>query len=117
MERFGAQWTPTILFFDPDGKERHRIEGFLDANALLPQLQLGYAQTAFATSRWDDAERAFEEVAKSGDADAAPAGAYWAGVTRYKRSGDANELGATHKRLSEQFPGTSWAKKASVWGS
>jgi aquaporin Z len=41
----------------------------------------------------------------SGDADAAPEGAYWAGVTRYKRSGDASALGATHKRAPVGFAG------------
>ncbi len=116
MERFDVQWTPTILTLDANGKERHRVEGFLDADALLAQLRLGYAHAAFAGSKWDEAERAFEEVAGSADTEGAPEAAYWAGVTRYKRSGDANELGATHKRLNEKFAGSAWAKKASVWG-
>ena len=115
MERFEVQWTPTLLVMDANGKERHRVEGFLDAGPLLAQLRLGLAQAAFANQQWDDAERLFEEAVSSGDADAAPEGAYWAGVTRYKRSGDAQELGATHKRLSEKFAGSAWAKKASVW--
>jgi hypothetical protein len=38
-----AQWTPTILVVGPDGKELHRIEGFLDAPELLAQLLLGLA--------------------------------------------------------------------------
>lgn len=116
MERFDVQWTPTIVVLDPNGKERHRVEGFLEAGPLLAQLRLGLAQAAFAQQKWDDAERLFEEAVSSGDADAAPEGAYWAGVTRYKRSGDAGALGATHKRLSEQFAGSTWAKKASIWG-
>ena len=115
MERFDVQWTPTILVLDPNGKERHRVEGFLEAGPLLAQLRLGLGQAAFANQQWDDAERLFEEAVASGDADAAPEGAYWAGVTRYKRSGDAGALGATHKRLSEQFAGSTWAKKASIW--
>jgi hypothetical protein len=116
MERFSAQWTPTIIVLDPSGKERHRTEGFVDADTLLNQLRLGLAQAAFGNSQWDDAERYFEEVASSGDADAAPEAAYWAGVTRYKRSGDPTALGATHKRLNADFAGSSWAKKTSVWG-
>lgn len=116
MERWGAQWTPTIMVVDANGKERHRIEGFLETDAFLPQLQLGLAQAKFAQQQWDDAERLFEEVAQSGDADAAPEAAYWAGVARYKRSGDATALGETHQRLNADFPGTSWAKKTQVWG-
>lgn len=115
MERFDVQWTPTLLVLDANGKERHRIEGFLEAGPLLAQLRIGLAHAAFANQQWDDAERLFEEAVSSGDADAAPEGAYWAGVTRYKRSGDAAALGATHQRLSNEFAGTTWAKKASIW--
>ncbi|HEX8254907.1 MAG TPA: thioredoxin family protein [Thermoanaerobaculia bacterium] len=116
MERFGVQWTPTILVLDPNGKERHRVEGFLEADALLAQLRLGLAQVAFANQQWDEAERLFEEVVEAGDTDTAPEAAYWAGVTRYKRTGDASALGATSQRLNEKFGGTAWAKKASIWG-
>jgi hypothetical protein len=115
MERFDVQWTPTILVMDPGGKERHRVEGFLERDALLNQLRLGIAKAEFANGRWDEAEKGFEEVASTGDDDTAPEAAYWAGVTRYKRSGDAADLGATHKRLSEKFAGTTWAKKTDVW--
>lgn len=115
MERFEVQWTPTLLVMDSNGKERHRIEGFLEKGPLLAQLKLGLGHAAMANGRWDEAERLFEEVAGTKDADAAPEAAYWAGVTRYKRSGDPAELGATHQRLSSKFAGTTWAKKASIW--
>ena len=116
MERWDAQWTPTIMVVDANGKERHRIEGFLEKEPFLAQLRLGLAQAAFANQQWDDAERLFEEEVSAGDADTAPEAAYWAGVTRYKRSGDAADLGATHKRLSSEFAGSTWTKKASIWG-
>jgi hypothetical protein len=112
MGRFDVQWTPTILVMDPNGKERHRVEGFLEAAPLLAQLRLGAAHAAHANQQFDEAERLFEEVAESGDPDAAPEAAYWAGVTRYKRSGDASALNATYNRLNEKFAGTTWAKKA-----
>jgi hypothetical protein len=116
FERFGAQWTPTILIDDPDGKERHRIEGFLPADAFLAQLQLGLARAAFSAGDWKNAEQHYESVAGTGDEETAPEAMYWAGVARYKGSNDASHLGATHKRLSEKYPNSSWAKKASVWG-
>ena len=116
MERWGAQWTPTIMVVDANGKERHRIEGFLEKDPFYAQLRLGLAQAAFAGQNWDEAERLFEEVVSSGDADTAPEAAYWAGVTRYKRSGDPNTLGETHKRLSSEFGASTWAKKAAIWG-
>jgi hypothetical protein len=116
MVRFDVQWTPTILVLDPNGKERHRVEGFLEKDPLLAQLKLGLAQAAFTNQQWDEAERLFEEVVSGGDADTAPEAAYWAGVTRYKRSGDPSALGATHQRLSTEYAGSTWAKKASIWG-
>lgn len=115
MARFDVQWTPTILFLDANGKERHRIEGFLETQPFLAQLRLGIGKVAMANQRLDDAERLFEEAAATGDADVAPEAAYWAGVTRYKSSNDPRDLGATHKRLSENFADSTWAKKASIW--
>lgn len=116
MERFGANWTPTIMVLDANGKERHRVEGFLERDPFFAQLKLGLAQAAFSNQQWDEAERLFEEVVSSGDSDTAPEAAYWAGVTRYKRSGDPATLGETHKRLSTQYGGSTWAKKAAIWG-
>lgn len=116
MERFDVQWTPTILVMDANGRERHRIEGFLEKGPFLAQLKLGFAKVAFAGQKFDEAERLFEEVVNAGDNDTAPEAAYWSGVSQYKGSGDASALGATHKRLSTDYAGSTWAKKASIWG-
>ena len=40
-KRFGARWTPTILFLDWDGREQYRVEGFLPADEFLGHLHLG----------------------------------------------------------------------------
>ena len=61
-ERFGVQWTPTILVVDPGGTERHRIEGFLPAEDFLSQLTVGLAKSAFANARFTDAEKLFQTV-------------------------------------------------------
>ena len=116
MGRFDVQWTPTILILDSGGKERHRIEGFLETEPFLAQLRLGLGKVAMANQRLDEAERVFEEAAATGDADVAPEAAYWAGVSRYKRTNDPSHLGATYKRLSGDYAGSTWAKKASIWG-
>lgn len=116
-EKYGAQWTPTILQLDPKGEERHRIEGFLPADDFLAQLMLGRAHLAFAMAQWDDAERRFREVVdRFPNSDAAPEALYWAGATRYKGTGDGSALGATAQAFRERYQETPWAKKASVWG-
>ena len=115
-DRFGAQWTPTILSVDKTGQERHRIEGFLPVDDFLPQLALGAAHAAFAGGDYTAAAQRFDEIVSQFTAsDAAPEAQYWAGVSRYKGTGDASALKETARRFTERFPDTSWAKKASVW--
>jgi hypothetical protein len=114
-ERFGAQWTPTILMLDGDGHERHRIEGFLPVDDFLAQLTLGLGKSAFARGRFDEAERWYRLVDRFPDTEAAPEALYWAGVSRYKATNDASALGETARAFSSRYSDTSWAKKASVW--
>ena len=116
-EKYGVQWTPTVLVLDPEGGERHRIEGFLPVDEFLPQLALGQAKVAFARGNFDDAERRYREIVKRHPSSETAAEAlYWAGVSRYKGTGEAKALGETAKAFTEQYQESVWAKKASVWG-
>ena len=115
-ERFNAQWTPTVLIVDPDGQERHRIEGFLPADDFVAQLTLGLAQAEFARGRFAEAEPIFRRVADTyPKTESAPEALYWAGVSRYKATNDAGALVDTARAFSQRYTDTSWAKKASVW--
>ena len=115
-ERYNALWTPTILELDAEGVERHRVEGFLPADDLLAQLTLGLAHMAFQQQRWADAEQGFREVVQQfPDTDAAPEALYWAGVARYKATGDAASLKDTARAFTQRYQESTWATKASVW--
>ena len=115
-EKYGAQWTPTILELDSQGVERHRIEGFLPTDDFLSQLMLGRAHIAFAEEKWDEAERRFRDIVeKFPDTDAAPEALYWAGVAPYKATHDNASLKKTASAFQDRYQDTSWAKKASVW--
>ena len=115
-ERYQAPWTPTILLLDPDAVEQHRIEGFLPADDLLGQLMLGRAKLAFQQQQWDEAARRFRDIVeKLPHTDAAPEALYWAGVTRYKATGDPASLKATGRAFTTRYQDSTWAKKASVW--
>ena len=117
-ERFDAQWTPTILELDPDANVRHKIEGFLPADDFLAQLMLGQGHTAFKAGDFKTAESHFRRVVKDlPNTEAAPEALYWAGVSSYKGSNDGKALGDTATAFRKQYSDTSWAKKASVWGS
>ena len=116
-ERYNAQWTPTILVLDPEGGERHRIEGFLPVNDFLSQVALGLAKSAFHRQDYAEAERRYREIVdRFPSTDAAPEALYWAGVSKYKGSGDASALSATTAAFRDRYQDTTWAKKASVWG-
>lgn len=115
FERFNAQWTPTILVLDAKGTERHRIEGFLPADDFSAQLRIGLAHAARLSGNFADAETRYRELAGGND-DVAAESLYWAGVSRYKATNDANALGETAKAFKERFADSAWAKKSSVWG-
>jgi TolA-binding protein len=116
MGRFGANWTPTVMITGPDGKEHYRIEGFLPVDDFLAQLKLGYAQYLFKTGAFDEAEKRFRAlVDEHPDGEAAAEALYWAGVSKYKGSGDASALGATAQAFKTRYTDTPWAKKASIW--
>ena len=116
MERFGALWTPMILFLDPQGVERYRFEGYLPVPEFLAQLTLGLAHVDFAGKSFAEAERRFAEVTeKYPDSEVAPQAVYWRGVSRYKSTGNAGALGETAAAFEKRYSDSSWARKASVW--
>jgi Thioredoxin-like domain len=116
MERFGVNWTPTVLIVDSEGKEQHRIEGYLPADEFLGQLQLGFGHAQFARKNFADAERQFRDVCERlSGTEAAAEAMYWAGVSRYKATNDASALKATAQAFKDRYKDSIWAKKASVW--
>jgi hypothetical protein len=118
FERFDVQWTPTILILDPSGVERHRIEGFLPVPDFLAQLRLGLAHEARLRGDWSKAERLYRELADDSAAgEVAPEALYWAGVSRYKGTGEASALAETGQAFKTRFADSAWAKKASVWAA
>ena len=115
--KYGAEWTPTTLMLDANGTEKHRIEGFLPLEEFIPQLELGAAHIALSGGKHDDAAGQYSHIVeKHGDSDAAPEAQYWAGVARYKSTGDGAALGETAAAFKTRYADSSWAKKASVWG-
>lgn len=117
-DRFGAQWTPTVLVIDPDGVERHRIEGFIPADEMAAQLLLGLGHVAFYAKQYADAGRRFREVLTAyPDSEAAPEAQYWAGVSSYKATKNADALAETARAFEQRYQGSIWAKKSAVWKS
>jgi TolA-binding protein len=109
-------WTPTVLIFDADGAERHRIEGYLPNGEFRAQMELGLARVAFMHKQWADAERRYGEVLQNyPDSATAPEALYWQGVSCYKGTNDHTALGGLAQRFKQKYQDTIWAEKASVW--
>lgn len=116
FERFGVQWTPTLLLLDPDGRESYRFEGYLPSREFLAQLELGLARAAFARKQFDEAEQRYRRIVEQySDTEAAPEALYWAGVSRYKATNDPSVLAETAREFKSKYTESSWAKRASVW--
>ena len=116
FERFKALWTPTQIIADADGVERHRIEGFLNANDFLAELELGLGRVAFEHQDFRSAEHWFHDAREQHpDAAAAPQARYWEGVSAYKATNQPEPLQQTERELRERYPDSEWARRASVW--
>lgn len=116
FHRFEALWTPTIMVFDPEGRERYRFSGYLPSDEFLAQLYMGLGKMHFAHKQWGEAERWFQRIVDDfPSSDAAPEALYWAGVCRYKASNDHHVLADTAEQFTRRYQNTSWAKRSSVW--
>ncbi len=104
-----------MLVFEPGGRERWRVEGYLPNAEFRAQLELGIARIAFMNKRWAEAEQRYAAVAgRYAHSASAPDAVYWAGVSRYKATNDHAALEEVARKL-EGYPGTIPAKKASIW--
>jgi uncharacterized protein YyaL (SSP411 family) len=118
FHRFDAQWTPTVLILDSDGKERWRIEGYLPKEEFRAHLELGLARVAFMQKQWAEAERRYAEVLERyPNSKAAPEALYWRGVSHYKATNDHTALGELSNQFKEKYPDSVWALKTAAWSN
>lgn len=102
---------------DENGKERHRIEGYLPKEEFAAQLLLGLARVSFMQKKWEDAEKLYAGILeKYPDSTAAPEAVYWKAVSHYKGTNDHTVLGETPKTM-QKYPDSVWAKKAIPWAA
>lgn len=110
---FNVKWTPNLIVLDPDGKEHHRVVGFLPPDQFIPFLLLGMAKQHFDRNQLDKAlthlERLLTDYPRS---DSAPEAVYLQGVCRYKSQHDVRALKEAYERLTGRYPASEWAKRA-----
>ena len=116
FHRFDVLWTPTVLIFDEQGKERFRIEGYLPKDEFTAHLLMGLGRVAFMSKKWSEAEQFYDEVIqKYPNSSIAPEAVYWRGVSRYKKTSDHHELGKVVTELKQKYPNSPWNKRAVPW--
>jgi hypothetical protein len=107
-----ALWTPTVLFLDPEGRERHRFLGFLPPREYSAAALLASALWAFAEGRVDDAAARFDRVRQEfGDTDSAPEATYWSGVCGFRKTKSTQPIYNACREIVEKFPRHLWARK------
>jgi TolA-binding protein len=115
-KRFTVRWTPTVLILGPDGSEGRRIEGYLPADEMLAQIELGLGFLAVNRKDWSAARQEFERVERElPNTAGGPEALYWLGVANYSASHDASALKETARWFRDRYTDTAWAKRASIW--
>ena len=105
-----------MLLMDPNGVERHRIEGYLPVEEFRAQLELGLARIAFMSKDWVEAERRYAAVVdRYPNTKTAPEALYWKGVSRYKLTNDHLVLGELPDQFEQKYPDTLQALKTAAW--
>ncbi len=113
---FKVKWTPTLITLDSGGKEHHRTVGFLPPDELIPSLVLGMAKVYFDQDEFEETisrlEKLLTDFPKS---DSAPEAIYLLGVSKYKKTHNAQPLKEAYERIQAAFPASEWAKRASPY--
>jgi TolA-binding protein len=109
-------WTPTVLLFDGDGKERVRLEGYLPNTDFRAALESGLGRIAFVHKKYDEAEHWYGDVVTQfSRSHSAPGALYWRAVAHYKAANDHTVLAQVAEDLRNRYPSSVWATKAIPW--
>ena len=118
MQKFEIKWTPTLIVHDPEGKEHHRIIGYLPVDDLIAQLILAKGKIYFDTDHLPEAIAQFQTVVdQHPNTGAAPEAVFWLGVAGFKRTHDPKFLRQIYDRLAAKYPQSEWARKAEAYSA
>ncbi len=114
---YNVKWTPTMIVLDGDGKEHHRIVGFLPPEEFIPGLLLGIAKASFDRDELGQALSDLDKLISSYPRSAAaPEAMVLRGVALFKTSHQAEPLKEAFEQLKREFPSSEWAKRATPYG-
>ena len=110
---YRVKWTPSLLIIDADGKEHHRVTGFLPPVEFISSLLLGMGKAFFNRDQFKEAIDCFDALlSEYGYTHSAPEAVFFRGVALYKSTHQPEHLKKGYQKLQEQYPGSEWAKRA-----
>ena len=112
-EQYHVPWTPTFVVLGADGTEHYREIGYLPPDEFIPHLTLGLGRVAFQEKDYSQAGRYYESiVGQHNSSGAVPEAHFFLGICKGEL-GHRDERLAIWRRLFEEYPKSSWAKKVS----
>jgi hypothetical protein len=116
-KRFAVDWTPSILFLDPQERVHHRFVGFLPADDFMAHLHFARARIWQAQGLHDQAFTKYRMVTdRYQKSPLAPEAMYWSAVCKYKQTNKREDLVSGWKRLAMQYPNSEWGRRV-LWVS
>ncbi len=110
---FHTFWTPTLVVIATDGHEVQREIGFFQPTELIASLHLALAKARLNSGEFDTAEVHFSMLmGQLLEGDIVPEAIFFRGVNNYKMKNDPKELKKTYEKLSADFPGSLWSRRA-----
>lgn len=112
VERFRHIWTPDLHILDGSGFELYHWNGYLPPAEFAARLLAGLGQARLRLQQFEEAAACYADVLhRFPTALAAPEAQYFAAVTAYRKSGEANALLHGWHELEKVYPQTEWAVK------
>jgi hypothetical protein len=110
---YNIKWTPNLLVLDEEGKEHHRIIGFLPPLELIPSIMLGMGKTHFDRDRFQEAIAIFDSIINEYPyTNSAPEAIFFKGVSQYKSSHEPKHLKEAYQLLQTRYHYSEWSRRA-----
>jgi hypothetical protein len=112
VDRFRHIWTPDLRIIDGSGSELYFWNGYLPPAEFAARLLTGLGFARLRLRQFDEAAQLYADVLlRFPTALAAPEAQYYAGVTGYRKSGEANALLHGWHELEKLYPQSEWTVK------
>lgn len=112
VARYLTVWTPTVHVLLPDARSAREHIGYLPPQPFLAELEMGVAQAHLKRRDFTTAAEWFERIRdERPTSHVADEAAYWAAVSRYNESGQADGLMTGWQKLRSRYPESIWRVK------